>query len=388
MAAKKASRPPLRQVTLRREAFAKGGTVMAAKRASRPPLRQVTLRREAFAKGMARVAGLALLSAMAAALLVGCAAAAAPTPAPQAAPGNNPGGSEVAAPVPTEAPALSAKGSGGDAPPTAAIPESNVRPILATKLLRVGSQRVSFLLEGPKAIIKAPEATVTTTFLGDDAVPGETKQARFHIWPYKVRGAYSAELTFDRPGQWRLDITAVEGDFTAQGSAVVEVTREAGIPDIGSIPPGSETKTLGTVDSIEELTTDYTPDPELYRVSVADAIADPKPAVVAFASPAFCTSPTCGPQVDTVSELRAAHPDRANYIHVEIYANPQEIQGDLSKATLAEAVHEWGLTGLDEWLNESWTFVLNPEGRIAHKFEGFVTLVELEEALQQVLTEG
>ena len=195
-------------------------------------------------------------------------------------------------------------------------------------------------------------------------------------------------MTFDRPGQWRLDIHAADGDFAAHGVAMFDVEQEAPIPDIGTIPPKSRTKTLQSVGGIEELTTDYTPDPELYQVSVAEAIDATKPAVISFASPAFCTSPTCGPQVDTVSELRAEYPELANFIHVEIYDNPQEIQGDLSKASLVPAVHEWGLVGLDDWLNESWTFVLDPDGRIQHKFEGFVTLVELEEALQQVLAEG
>ena len=304
---------------------------------------------------------------------------------------------EAAAPVPTSLPTAVPAAASSEA--TTVEPEENVRPILATRLLRVGPQRVSFLLEGPKAIIKAPEATVTTSFLGNppnstlsqggsEGISGETKQARFHLWPYGIRGAYTTELTFDRPGQWRLEVSAADGDFAAYGVAVVEVHQETSIPDIGTVPPRSQTKTLGNVGGVEELTTDYTPDPELYQVSVADAIGAGKPAVIAFASPAFCTSPTCGPQVDTVSELRAAHPEQANFIHVEIYDNPQEIQGDLSKANLAPAVHEWGLTGLDDWLNESWTFVLNPEGRIQHKFEGFVTLVELEEALQQVLAEG
>ena len=107
-----------------------------------------------------------------------------------------------------------------------------------------------------------------------------------------------------------------------------------------------------------------------------------------FATPAFCTSPTCGPQVDTVSELKDAHRGEASFIHVEIYDNPEEIQGDLSRARFTEAVEEWKLDRLPDWFNESWTFVLNSEGRVHQRFEGFVTLEELEESLQQVLAEG
>ena len=90
----------------------------------------------------------------------------------------------------------------------------------------------------------------------------------------------------------------------------------------------------------------------------------------------------------TVSELKNAYQGEASFIHVEIYDNPEEIQGDLSRARFTEAVEEWKLDRLPGWFNESWTFVLNSEGRVHQRFEGFVTLEELEESLQQVLPEG
>jgi hypothetical protein len=57
----------------------------------------------------------------------------------------------------------------------------------------------------------------------------------------------------------------------------------------------------------------------------------------------------------------------------------------LSKAKLSPAVSEWGFDQIPEWFNESWTYVINSEGQIEQKFEGFVTLAELEETLQQAL---
>ena len=64
-----------------------------------------------------------------------------------------------------------------------------------------------------------------------------------------------------------------------------------------------------------------------------------------------------------------------NFIHVEIYDNPHEIQGDLRNAKRAAAVTEWGLP------NEPWTFVVGGDGKVADKFEAFVGREELEEAL-------
>jgi len=260
--------------------------------------------------------------------------------------------------------------------------------ILGTKDLRVGTQRVSFLLATSSALVKSPSASVTTRRLDGTGDVVETKIADFHLWPYKIRGAYSTELTFDQPGKWLLEVSVQDGDFTGTGQLEVDIAEKSLVPDVGSFPPLSRTKTLSKVGDVQLLTTDFTPDLDLYRVSIAEAAERNQPAVIVFATPAFCTSPTCGPQVDTVSELKDAHRGEASFIHVEIYDNPKEIQGDLSRARFTDAVKEWKLDQLPNWFNESWTFVLNSEGRIHQRFEGFVTLEELEESLQQVLLDG
>ena len=260
--------------------------------------------------------------------------------------------------------------------------------ILATKDLRVGTQRVSFLLTTPSALVKSPTASVTTRRLDGNSEVVETKIADFHLWPYGIRGAYSTELTFARPGKWQLEVSVQDGNFTGSGQLEVDIAEQSLVPDVGSVPPLSRTKTLSNIGDVLLLTTDFTPDPDLYQVSIADAAMSNKPSVIVFATPAFCTSPTCGPQVDTVSELKDAHQGEASFIHVEIYDNPEEIQGDLSRARFTGAIAEWKLDRLPNWFNESWTFVLNAEGRIHQRFEGFVTLEELEESLQQVLIDG
>lgn len=266
--------------------------------------------------------------------------------------------------------------------------EGIITPILATTQLRVGTQRVSFLLATSKSLIKAPEATVRPVFLGSGPAPGEEKTAAFHLWPYGVRGAYSAELTFDRPGPWRLDIQVEAPDGPGEAQLTVDVLDKTGVPDIGSIPPFGSNKTVRTVQRLQDLTTDYTPDPDLYQLTIAEAVITGRPTVIVFATPAFCTSPTCGPQVDTVSELKVLHPGEANFIHVELYDNPAEIQGDLTRARFADLVSAWGILSIPGWFNESWTFVLGADGRISQRFEGFATLEELDAALEAVLTDA
>ena len=256
--------------------------------------------------------------------------------------------------------------------------------ILATTVLEPGQQRVAFLLTTQSGLVKDSMVEFTPVYLPDNA-PGDQIATSFNEWPYGTRGTFAAEANFDRPGTWRLDISAAGPDATGWAAVEVEVVDMSPVPALGSIGPLSENKTLSAYGDIALVTTDYSPDPELYEVTIRDAVEGPLPAVIVFASPAFCTTATCGPQVDTVSELRAKYDGQANFIHVEIYDNPDEIQGDLTRARIAPTVDEWGLTQLPHYFNESWTFVLDSEGRVLDRFEGFATLVELEESLQGAL---
>ena len=256
--------------------------------------------------------------------------------------------------------------------------------ILATTVLETGPQRVAFLLTTETGLVKDSNVSFTPVYVPDNE-PGETITTRFNEWPYGTRGTFAAKVDFDRAGQWRLDIVANGVDATGWATEEFQVLEQAPIPALGAASPLSENKTLSAFGDLALITTDYSPDETLYEVTIRDAVESPLPAVVVFASPAFCTSPTCGPQVDAVSELRVKYDGQANFIHVEIYDNPDEIQGDLTRARIAPTVDEWGLTQLPHWSNESWTFVLDRDGRIQDRFEGFATVAELEESLQATL---
>jgi hypothetical protein len=89
--------------------------------------------------------------------------------------------------------------------------------------------------------------------------------------------------------------------------------------------------------------------------------------------------------VETVKEIKDRFRGQANFIHVEVYDNPDEIQGDLSVARYSPVVEAWGLTDIEDYLNESWVFILDREGRIALKYQGFASAEELERDLVWVL---
>ena len=261
--------------------------------------------------------------------------------------------------------------------------------ILATTDLSVGSNRVSFLLVSPDTLITIPEASVTSLYVtaeGPSSIIKEKTTSSFYLWPYGTRGNHTTQLTFDKPGTWELDVRVEDGEeFLGNARIPLNVEASSITPTIGSPAPIALNKTSADVTSLDELTSWSSPDPELYDKTIAEAIAGDKPSVVVFASPAFCTSPTCGPQVETVQELKESYKDQANFIHVEVYDNPDEIQGNIDRALYSPVVEAWKLNHLEGYLNESWVFILDTDGQISAKYEGFASTQELEAGLLQVL---
>ena len=253
-----------------------------------------------------------------------------------------------------------------------------LQAILGTGDLGVGANRVGFVITSPRGIVGAPTARVTPHYVsaaGSES-PGPAATAHFQKWPFGSRGMYVAEMAFDRSGQWGLEI---EVDDMGTAELTIEVDERPLAPAVGSRPPASRSKTIGDVDSLAELTTGSLRDPDLYEVTLEESIASDRPTVVVFASPAFCTNAVCGPQLDVLQKLKDGYKGRANFVHVDFYDNPHEIQGDLDRARLSPTVREWRLPSIE------WTFVIGSDGIVAARFEAFATFDEVELALLAVL---
>lgn len=255
------------------------------------------------------------------------------------------------------------------------------KAILGTGDLGVGTERIGFVLTSKTGFVNTDGVQVTPKYVSggaEDAKP--TVKTVFHEWPYGNRGLYAAYVDFDKAGDWVLDISLPgEGGGTSIVPLPVEVFETSHAPMQGHTAVSSKTRTLDEVQSIEELTTGSLQDPDLYQISLDQAIENEMPTVVVFASPAFCQNAVCGPQVDVLQELKNAYRTDANYVHVDFYDNPHEIQGDLERAVISPAVREWRLPSIE------WTFVIDKQGIVTARFEGFATFDEVEAALQQVL---
>ena len=161
--------------------------------------------------------------------------------------------------------------------------------------------------------------------------------------------------------------------------AALRVAEKSSTPAIGAPAPPSVTLTSGDVEDLSTITSASDPDPDLYKLSIHQALLEEKPLVVVFATPAFCVSATCGPQVEMVSQVKERYRDQANFIHVEVFEDPHLIQGGRPGGGLVAAVEEWGMP------TEPWTFVVDREGRVRAKFEQFTPAEEIEAALKDLL---
>ena len=258
-----------------------------------------------------------------------------------------------------------------------------LQAIFGTTDLAVGDNRVGFVLTTTEDLVRAPEAAVSALYFAGEDDQGELKhtaKARFRPWPYGTRGFYTTYLTFDRPGRWGLDISITDPEgIDRRTQLYFEVEEVPFAVAVGAPAVPSRSKTVNDVEGLEELTTGSLQDPDLYQVNIADAVASGLPTVIVMASPAFCTNAVCGPQVEVLQQLKNKYKGQANFVHVDIYDNPHEIQGDLTVARISPTALEWRLPSTE------WSFVVDRQGLVSHRFEAFATLDELEQALLQVI---
>ena len=190
--------------------------------------------------------------------------------------------------------------------------------------------------------------------------------------PADATEIFVTNLKLQEPGKYWLVAEPV-GGRKIQAVGTVVVKKRTAAPDIGAAVPPSQTPTLATA-TLAELSTSRVPDRELHRSSVADALADRAPFVVVFATPKYCTSRTCGPVVDVVSTVRRRHvASGIRFIHVEIYEDNDPAKGE------NRWVREWKLP------SEPWAFVVGEDGKVRDRFEGTVSVRELDASVRKHL---
>jgi hypothetical protein len=245
-----------------------------------------------------------------------------------------------------------------------------------------GEIRFSFLVvDGKGRSISRPSARVwvagglrakpfeqTHATLEDIGVPGASSPAAGD-----VTKLYVARLRLAKPGKYWVLAEPIGGrPIQAIGNVVVRPRTKS--PPVGAPAPRSSTPTLATETDVTKLTTSDPPDRALLRYSVAESLTARAPFVVAFATPQFCTSRTCGPVVDVLERVRSeSQGSGVRFIHVEVYRDNDPTKG------LNRWMREWGLP------SEPWVFLVGRDGRIKAKFEGSVSIRELRATVRRFL---
>lgn len=187
----------------------------------------------------------------------------------------------------------------------------------------------------------------------------------------EIKGVFVSYPTFRQPGVWMADVRFPYHGQIEDVRQGFRVERHSLSPAVGSPAPRSHNPTIFQMPA-SKLDSGHPPD-DMHRLSIAQAIAQHKPLVVLFATPAFCTSRMCGPQTEIVEEVEKRFRGRVNFIHIEVYKNANPADG------FAPTMVQWHLQ------TEPWVFVIDKRGVIAAKFEGPTGASEIESALRKVL---
>ena len=278
-------------------------------------------------------------------------------------------------------------------PPTVAYPgwpgdNSDIVPVAVSTEIVVGSNRFLLnLIDAQDNSLVSPDRAVTLNFYDlavDPATPASSASTTYlDIAPGRP-GLYRTTATFDRAGQWGVEAVTSDSSGLHTGRSLFTVQQTGTTPAIGAAAIPEDTPTASTPDQIKQIATDPSPDPDFYRLSIAQAIDAHKPFVIVFATPAFCVSQTCGPALDVVKSVAPPYKDKVNFINVEPY-ELQLVDGALQPVLSEDnlpvpikAVDDYGLP------LEPYIFVVDSDGKIAAKFEGVAGADELRAALDAV----
>jgi hypothetical protein len=275
---------------------------------------------------------------------------------------------QVPGPAPTVAnPLIKPKATSG----------AELTPVLASSELAIGRNRFAIgLIDAQNQPITAGQVHLEFFKLnGQTAEKRSEADAVFRALELQNKGIWVTPTNFDVTGPWGAQVTLTPSAAPPKVARLnFEVRERFSAPGYGDPAPRSASPTLRDVGGDASKLCSSQPPCGLHDVSIAEALQPAqKPLLVVFATPAFCTSALCGPELGTVLKLRDGYSDRVNFIHIEIYQYPFEQQ------RTAQTVDEWHLP------SEPWVFMVDRDGVVRDRFEGSAPLEELEPALKTLV---
>lgn len=261
-----------------------------------------------------------------------------------------------------------------------ASPAAELIPVLAVSELTPGLNRLAFgVLQGGTPV-NDPELRLGLRFVyldGPDKTQVQSESTAVYRGEGLPFGLYVGYVTFDQPGAWGVEISVPQADGEPAVTGMrLDVLERPAAPPVGAPALASRNLTLADVPEVSRLTSDANPDPDFYRLTVAEALIAGKPFLVTFSTPGYCQTAVCAPNMLVLKQLKAQYQDRVNFIHVEVY--PYPFGESFQAQRQVPQMKEWGLR------TEPWTFLVDDQGIIQARYEGGITFAELEPALAQL----
>ncbi|HIE82577.1 MAG TPA: hypothetical protein EYQ00_01460 [Dehalococcoidia bacterium] len=272
----------------------------------------------------------------------------------------------------------------GDGYPAFISVDEQYRVILGTPDLAIGTQRLSFLIYGPDGPMDLPHLDVRIMAVKDYGQYGEGDVVRMKYLSGSAAsemGIYVGSLTLEQSGDYLMQIAVpTRASSDPREIAISLVAREDPAAITTNMKaPLSKNLTLNDK-PITELTTGLNPNVGLYRETVADAVKKQRPIVLIFASPGFCVSPMCGSQVEIISALFEVYGEETAFIHIDTYADPHKAMENPDIAQRNPILADWGI------VSDQVVYLINRDGLIFARFEGFSPYAELEASIQTLIT--
>jgi hypothetical protein len=178
---------------------------------------------------------------------------------------------------------------------------------------------------------------------------------------------FVAEPEFDAPGDWTADVTATNRDGERTARYHFTVLERSRTPALGQKAVLSRNDTLDS-ETGASLLCSRTPPCPLHTTSVQAANAAGRPVALQFSSPAHEATGVSASVLELLLRLQPKYADRFDFIHIEVWK-------DYANHVFSPAVLEWGL------MTEPWTFVIDPAGNVAGRFESVFDEEELTAVL-------
>ena len=274
----------------------------------------------------------------------------------------------------------------GSSPTASGAGQAAFLPIPVTSFFRVGDNRIVFGLLDPKGQkeLSGPDRTLSIAYHGPSGQEIAAAQQSF-IWAIEgVKGVYVGHATFPAAGKWTADFaTQAPASPTQTVTFSFDVIDRSPVVSVGDAAPSVKTPTLADAGGdVAKISSDPTPVKGFYETSEADALAAKKPFVLIFATPKFCQTATCGPTLDRLKPVAAAHPEMT-FINVEPY-KLEYTNGALQPVLTGQDLTPVEATTAFKLTTEPYLFVVGADGKVSATFELVFSPDEIEAAIKAV----